>query len=292
MHEIHHLPADFAFMPAIVVAVITAVLCSLLSVIVVLKRLAFIGQGISHAGFGGIGTAMALGLAPGLVQDSVILLFCLAAALAIGWLATRQRLEPDSAIGVILVAAMAWGALMTNLAAHFKDAAWYQRWFGPIPDQPGFHEVLFGSVLQVGGTDLALAGVVALLVLALLTALFKEMVFFTFDPAAAEVFGIRTKLIYGALLIAMALTIVVAIRLVGFLLVSALLVIPGAVATTLSRRLDRVLALAVMVGLAGTLIGLAVSLTTGFLAAGPCIVAALCLILLIAIAASPRRAAL
>src|SRR5271155_3444301 len=81
-----------------------ATLCSLLSVIVVLKRRAFIGGGLSHAGFGGIGTAVCLRLV-GWEQDMVVLALCMAMAIGIGVLTRRRHLEPDSAIGIVLVAA-------------------------------------------------------------------------------------------------------------------------------------------------------------------------------------------
>jgi ABC-type Mn2+/Zn2+ transport system permease subunit len=293
-HE-HLTSHDIAWLPVLLTGLIVAVLCSLLSVVVVLKRLAFIGQGISHAGFGGAGTAMVLGLAPGFTQDATILVFCLAAAALIGALSRRHKIEADSAIGIILVAAMAWGALMAGLAEHLQHFAWYRNLIGPSAEHVDFHAILFGSVLNVTAGDLLLAVAVAALVLVALIGLFKEMVFFAFDESAARVFGVRTGVIYYLLLGALSLVIVVAIRLTGFLLVSALLVIPGAVATLLSRRLAAVLTISMVVGVVGTLGGLGLSLTFHFLPAGPTMVATLCVLLIAAFAlnrameATPRR---
>src|SRR6266567_2957928 len=117
MLELVHL-----FRHAFVAGIALATVCSLLSVVVVTKRMAFIGEGIAHAGFGGLGTALFLGLTGGgftaggtWKTDLVVLAFCLATALAIGMLTRRRHVEPDSAIGIMLVAAMAWGVLMIDL---------------------------------------------------------------------------------------------------------------------------------------------------------------------------------
>jgi len=287
MHHVHHTPEQIALLPVLLVGLIVGLLCSVLSVIVVLKRLAFIGQGISHAGFGGVGTAMVLGMAPGLMQDGVVLVFCMVAALGIGLMSRRHTLEPDSAIGIILAGAMAWGALTSSLAAHLREYAWYREMVGPAAHQPGFDEVLFGSLLGVGQGDLVLATVVAALIAALLVVFFRDMLFFAFDESAARVFGVRSGLIYGLMLLMLSLAIVVSIRLVGFLLVTALLVVPGAAGTLLSRRLARVVTIAIAVGVAGTLGGLGLSLGTGFLPPGPAMVLVLCALL--AVAAGMRR---
>src|SRR6266567_3138256 len=117
MLELIHL-----FRHAFIAGIALATVCSLLSVIVVVKRMAFIGEGIAHAGFGGLGTSLFLGATAGSFSgswkaDLIVLVFCLLTALAIGMLARGKHIEPDSAIGIMLVAAMAWGVLMTDLHA-------------------------------------------------------------------------------------------------------------------------------------------------------------------------------
>src|SRR5688572_457134 len=106
--------SDPLFRNALITAAAMGVACALLSVLVVLRRWAFVGEGISHAGFGGVGTAWLLSLAiPGLGNPGaaygVAILFCLAMALVIGWLSRRDRLSADAAIGIVLVASLAWG---------------------------------------------------------------------------------------------------------------------------------------------------------------------------------------
>lgn len=255
--------------------------CSLLSVIVVLKRMAFIGEGVSHAGFGGVGTAIFLGLA-GLKQDMVVFAFCLATAISIGVLTRRKRIDPDSAIGILLVAAMSWGVLMDNLRTTFQQHEWYQHLVAAVGEPgsrpPGYEQLLFGSLLNVGEQGVWMAAGLGALVLIVVGALFKEIIFFAFDESSSRVFGVRTGLVYYTILTLLAVTIVISIRLAGFVLVSALLVIPGSCALMLSRRLGPVLAWSWLIGTGCTVAGLLLALQAGNLSPGACIVAVLCLV--------------
>jgi ABC-type Mn2+/Zn2+ transport system permease subunit len=269
------------FRQALFVGVAVASVCSILSVIVVVKRMAFIGEGIAHAGFGGLGTALFLGATAGSVggswkADLIVLAFCLLTALAIGALARGRHIEPDSAIGILLVAAMAWGVLMTDLHAALQSTAWYVHWFGPPRPPATLEALLFGSLLSVGPYDVWLAVGVGGLILLLVAAFFKEIVFYAFDETASEVFGVRTGFIHFLILGMVAVTIVLTVRLAGIVLVTALLVIPGTTAGLLSRRLDRVFLYSWLVGMIGVVGGLAVSMLVGKLSTGPCIVAVLC----------------
>ena len=213
--------------------------------------MAFIGEGIAHAGFGGLGTALFLGLTgSGLAAggtwktDLVVLAFCLATALAIGMLTRRRHVEPDSAIGIMLVAAMAWGVLMIDLHRNLQGQDWYIRLFGSQPRAFNTESFLFGSLTNVGPYDAWLAVGAAMVILLLLAALFKEILFYAFDETVSQVFGVPTRLIHYLMLALLSVTIVLTVRLAGIVLVSALLVIPGATASLLSRRLGRVLAVA------------------------------------------------
>jgi zinc transport system permease protein len=267
---------DFA-RHAIIAGAAIATLCSLLSVIVVLKRMAFIGEGLSHAGFGGIGTAVFLGLA-GVNQDLLVLGFCVMMAIGIGLLTRRRQIAPDSAIGIVLVAAMAWGIFMSDLRRNVQGAAWYVRWFGRPQAPPNLENLLFGSLVSIGRSDVYLAIIVAVIVLVLLGLFFKEIVFFCFDEEVSRVYGVRTTLIHYLLLLALAVTIVLTIRLAGFVLVSAMLVIPGATALLVSRRLGAALLLSWAIGLCGTLAGILLSLELGDISSGACVVGMLCLL--------------
>ena len=269
------------YLYALITGVAIAIVCSVLSVVVVLKRMAFIGQGISHAGFGGLGIAIFFGIYEGLLQDLIVLAFCLAAAVLIGVLSRRRRVEADSAIGIILVAAIAAGVLLSDWSASLRreGVEWYRQLVGPVTTQPpSFDRLLFGSLASVMQPQMIAALVVCAGVLLTLGLLYKEVLFFAFDEGAAKVFGVRTRVIYYLLLLLLSLTIVVSIKLVGVVLASALLVIPGAAAVQLSRRFLVVLAWAVLIGLTGVVGGLVLSLEAGHLSSGAAIVAVLCVI--------------
>ncbi|MCE9591688.1 MAG: metal ABC transporter permease [Planctomycetes bacterium] len=278
MQFIHWL-RDYEFVRhAVVTGIAVATVCSLLSVVVVLKRMAFIGQGISHAGFGGVGTAIFLGLT-GVSQSIAVLFFCLATAFIIGVIARRRRVEPDSAIGILLVAAMAWGVFMGNLRGVVLDR-WpaYANYIGTHTTPPSYDQLLFGSLLAVETTDMWLAIILGAAILIVCVLLFKEIIFFAFDESVGRVFGVPTTVIHYTLLTLLSVTIVIGIKLAGFVLVSALLVLPGATALLLSRRLGVVFFLSWVIGVAGTAGGLMLCLQVPQLSSGPCIVGVLSII--------------
>jgi ABC-type Mn2+/Zn2+ transport system permease subunit len=276
---------------AMVTGVAIAVCCSLLSVIVVLKRMAFVGQGISHAGLGGLGLAVFAGVLAGPLQSLIVLAFCVATGGVIGWLSRKRHVEADSAIGILLVATMAIGVLLTDIAVWLREeqVRWYLDWVGPLQRQPvSFESLLFGSLLGVTFGDMVVAIVVSLAIVVLFVALLKEIIFYAFDETTAKVFGVPTGAVHYLMLAMLSVAIVVSIRLAGVVLVSALLVIPGATATLLSRRLLPVLGWSLAVGLLGVVGGLVLSLEVGVLSSGACIVAVLCACFIAALAL-PRQ---
>lgn len=252
------------YWPGIVTGLAIAALCSVLSVLVVLKRLAFVGQGISHAAFGGVGLATALGAAGAILaaqplgQFAVVTLFCLAAAFLIGSLSARGQTEGDTAIGIVLVASMALGAILLSSAG--RGVSW--------------ESFLFGGILDVGWTDAALAWGVALVVLATLWALRRPLLFWAFDEPAAMAWGVNRRAMNCALMAMLALATVTAMKLAGVVLATAMLVLPGAVALRCSRRLWPVVAWAGAVALIGVIAGLVVSFERGW-PPGPSIVVVL-----------------
>jgi ABC-type Mn2+/Zn2+ transport system permease subunit len=264
--------------------------CSLLSVLVVIKRMAFIGQGISHAGFGGYALAVFLGLAGGWTEQIIVVAFCLATAWAVGSLSRRRTLEVDTAIGVLLVAAMALGVLLLNLRIELQNLDWYRQRFGASATVP-WEQQLFGQIVWISPLQLRLSVGLSLAVILLAATLFKELVFFTFDEPVSRVFGVPSRAMHYLTLTMLALTVVVGMQLVGFILVSALLVMPGAGALLLSRRLPVVLSGSAAIGVVGSLAGLLLAGWQGDLSPGACIVGVLFLAFLACAAISRLRGA-
>lgn len=257
-------PSRDLIAPGVIAAIAIALSCSALSVIVVPKRLAFLGQGITHAAFGGVGIAAILGLSVG-AGFAVVAAFCILAAIVIGLMTGRERMESNTAIAVVLVASMALGGALVHIRL---------TRFGPTPMAGGWESLIFGSIRAVAPTDAVIAWVVAPLVLVALWWLRRPMLFWAFDENAAETFGVRVGAIRIAFLALCAVTIVISMKLAGVVLVTALLVLPGATAMAVSRRLGVVVLLSLLVGVVGVLGGLALAIETD-LPAGPAIVGGL-----------------
>jgi ABC-type Mn2+/Zn2+ transport system permease subunit len=242
------------FVNALLASTALASACALLSVVVVLRRWAFIGEGIGHSGFGGAGTAWLLALilpvfdSPGATYACVIL-FCLATALAIGLLSRSQRVNADAAIGIFLVASLAWGILAERI--------YRSRRGGAIPW--GFETYLFGRFSDFGGQFTLAAIAVSAAVLLTVFLLRKEIIACCFDPLMAQTSGVAAGFVHYLLMFLIGLVIVIGVRVAGSVLITALLVLPGTTALAVSRRMRSVVLIALVVALVGTVGGLLVS---------------------------------
>lgn len=252
------------------VAIAMGLACAVLSVFVVMRRWAFIGEGISHGGLGGAGTVWLLALVfPRLDQAAAVYagvaIFCIAMALCIAYFTRTGRLSSDTVIGIFLVAAVAWGFVAQGI--------YVARHFGTYPI--GFDTILFGRMGHVSRAFAATALLGCAAVVAVVALLWKEILSYCFDPLMAEVSGVRGGFIHYLLIILLTVAILIGTRVLGSILVIAMLVLPGATALTLSRRLARVMTLSVFAGFFGVVIGLGAHGLWSYLPVGPCI--ALCL---------------
>jgi ABC-type Mn2+/Zn2+ transport system permease subunit len=260
-----------------------ALACAALSVVVVLRRWAFAGEGIGHSGFGGAGCAWLLALAfpaldrPGVTYLAVII-FCLLTALAIARLTRRGRVSSDAVIGIFLVASLAFGFLAQHVYYQHRRA---------MPH--GFDVLLFGQAGLLSPQFAAAAVACSLAVIVLLVALSKEILAYTFDPLTAQTSGVPADLVHDLLMLLLAIVIIVGARILGSVLVVALLVLPGAMAIALSRRLGAVIALATMAAVAGTVAGVVISARWPFIPTGPAVVLALFAQFLVAMLVHGRK---
>ncbi|MGN6368240.1 MAG: metal ABC transporter permease [Phycisphaerae bacterium] len=233
--------------------------CALLSVFVVLRRMALIAEGVSHAGFGGIAVALLLGyylpaLDNDIVREIITGLFCLATAMLMGYVTRRKRVSEDSAIGIFLVATVAIGMLLLSIRSRLPSQG------RPIP--PDVESLLFGSFASVNATDTWVAAGAMLIVYGTIFALYYQFLYTTLDEEMARINGVNTKLINTLLLAIISLVIVACARMVGFLMITALTIIPGATGNMLSRRFAGVLVASILIGTLGTFS--AVALATAF----------------------------
>lgn len=277
-------PAVPIYRHALLAGAAIALLCGVLSVFVVSKRMAFIGQGISHSAFGGAGLALFLGLyipwlrSP-LGRDLVIAVFCITVAVAIGRMAWRERVSEDSAIGIALVGAMALGVILLDLR---MEKASTLVAAGRLDIQglaaPKFEDILFGNLLALTRQEVWMAWGVALVSLAAVALFYKELVFYAFDSEGAAVFGVPATAVHYGLLVILAVTIVVAMRMMGVVLAAAFLVLPATIAMLWSRRMCRVMLLSVAFAVTSLVPGLVIAMHLNF-TVGPVIVMVLCLAL-------------
>jgi ABC-type Mn2+/Zn2+ transport system permease subunit len=256
---------------ALVAAVLIGAVTALVGVYVVLRGLAFIGAGIAHASFGGVALGVWLGVDP--IAAAVV--FCIAVAWGIGWVGEYAEVREDTAVGVFFAATMAFGILLIGLMHGYNV------------DLFGY---LFGSVLAVTRADLVMSGALAVVVLAVVALFFKELLFITFDPEMARVSGLPVAALNRLLLSLIALTVVLSIKVVGIVLVSALIVMPAASASQLTEDFRTMMALSVGLGVAAAVGGLLLSYHLDT-ASGATMVLTATVGFLLSVALSPRRRA-
>jgi ABC-type Mn2+/Zn2+ transport system permease subunit len=231
-------------------------MCALLSVYVVLRRMALISEGVSHAGFGGMGVAILLSyyfvsLDNPYWQVIITGIFCLLTSLLIGWVSRRKRVSEDSAIGIFLAASVALGAILIAYRARLPAKIGPDgRMISKIP--PSIESLLFGQFTQVLREDVILLTAVAVIVFGIIFALYHQFLYTTLDEEMARINGVNTRLVNTLLLIMISLVICICVRMVGFLMITALMIIPGATANMLSRKFSGVLIAALLIGTLGT----------------------------------------
>jgi ABC-type Mn2+/Zn2+ transport system permease subunit len=272
------------YVPGLVAGLCTALTCALVSPLVVVRRLGFIGQGISHCAFGGVGVAAVLaawGLmgTGGVMEFVVVSAFCIAAALGMGMIADRRRTPEDSTIGMFLVGSMALGALLVTMARDHRVNA------GLAPDPRSWESILFGSVMNAGHIEMWLAIGVLAAVLIVLGMLRRALLFWAFDEEAARAFGVPSGAMRAILMIVLALIVVTAMRTAGVVLASALLVLPGATALRLSDRLGTVVLVSLACGVIGLVGGMILSVQANW-QPGPCVVLVMAALFVASLASS------
>ena len=232
---------EYTFMQnAFLAAVLVSVACGLVGTYVVVKRIVFISGGISHAAFGGIGLGYFLGVNPILAAIP----FSIASALLMGLTSKKVKISEDTAIGILWSLGMAIGIIFINLTP------------GYVPDLMSY---LFGSILTVPVNDLIIMFILDVIIIIMVLLFQREFQGISFDEEFSQVMGIPTTAIYLLLLSLVALSVVVMIKVVGVILVIALLTIPAAIAKQYTYNLGWMMILSVVLGMILTTAGLYIS---------------------------------
>jgi zinc transport system permease protein len=225
---------------ALIAAVLINIACGIVGTYIVVKKITFISGGISHAAFGGIGIGFYLGVNPVLIAIP----FSVAAALSIGYISKKTRVGEDTAIGMIWAIGMAVGIIFINLSPGYA---------------PDLFSYLFGNILTVPRSELFIISGLDLFIIIMAVAFHKEFVAISFDEEYAEVLGVRVRIMYYLLLSMISLSIVVLIRVVGVILVLALLTIPASIVKIFTFDIKKLIFLSVLTGMAITVAGLVLS---------------------------------
>ena len=228
------------FNNGIIVATIAGALCGLLGVFVVLRGMSYIGHGLSHAVFGGAAASAVMNVNY-FVGAGV---WGIASGVIIGRIARRRLIGADAAIGVVTTASFALGLALLNRYGQAKKS---------------IEAVLFGSVLGVKTIDIVAVSAVAILSVVIIIALYRAFLFATFDPEVAQVSGVRVAWIEALLMGLLSLTILVTMRVIGTLLISALLVIPASIARMLTNSFARMLWISPIIGGVSAFVGMYLS---------------------------------
>jgi len=228
------------FRQGVLASVLVGALCGMIGVYIILRRMSYIGHGLSHSVFGGavVGYVLSLNfyLAAGL--------WGFLSALAINATARRRRIGADAAIGIVTTASFAVGVALISKTRSFTR---------------NFESALFGNILGVTTTDLIVVAVVTIAVAAFILLFYKQLLFMTFDLEVAPIYGVNVTVVDSLFALAMAATIVASINVVGVTLIAATLVIPSTTARLLTESFGRMIIISTAIGAMAGVIGMYVS---------------------------------
>jgi len=228
------------FRQGLAASLLVGALCGMLGVYIILRRMSYIGHGLSHAVFGGAVVAYVASINFYIGAG----LWGFFSALLINFTARRRRIGADAAIGIITTASFAVGVALISKTRSFTR---------------NFEAALFGNILGVTTIDLVVITVVTVGVAAFILLFYKRLLFMTFDPEVAPIYGVNVGIVDSLFALAMAATIVASINVVGVTLIAATLVIPSTTARLLTDSFARMIVLSTLIGASAGAIGMYLS---------------------------------
>ncbi|NKB53964.1 MAG: iron chelate uptake ABC transporter family permease subunit [Rhizobiaceae bacterium] len=263
------LPFQFSFMiNALIISLIIAVPCALLSCYLVLKGWSLMGDAVSHAVLPGVVVAYIINI-PLVLGAFVAGMIC---ALLTGYLNENSRVKQDTVMGVVFSGMFGLGIVM----------------YTKIQSDVHLDHILFGNMLGVGISDIITTGIIALIVFLIVLFKWRDLLLHSFDPVQAKVAGLPVRVIHYGLLCMLSLTIVSALSAVGIILTIALLIAPGAIAFLMTKRFESMLLIAILVAAASSFLGVYGSFFLDS-APAPTIVLLMTIIFIVTFAASIQR---
>jgi manganese/iron transport system permease protein len=247
-------PLQYGFMQrSLVIAILVGLICAVVGSYLMVQRLALLGDAISHSVLPGLAIAFMVGanIFVGAFIAGVL------STMLIAWIRTRSPIKEDAAMGIVFSAFFALGITLITLVQK--------------QNKIDLNHFLFGNILGVDLNEVIQTSVIAAFVLAIVVALYKELLFYTFDPLGAQAAGLPVNLLNFGLMILIALTIVASMKAVGVILVLSLLITPGATAYLIVPRLHQVMVLGALIGIFSSITGMYLSYFFN-LPSGPAIV--------------------
>jgi len=233
---------------ALLAVLLASIACGIIGVYVVVKRIVFISGGIAHASFGGVGLGYFLGVNPiwGIIPFSIL------SALVMGLVSKRTRIPEDTAVGILWALGMSLGIVFIGLSPGYA---------------PDLFSYLFGNILTVTSVDLIIMLILDLVIIMVVFLFYKEFLALSFDDEFATVVGVPTVKLYFLLLCLIALTIVVLMKVVGIIMIIALLTIPAAISKQYTSNLKKMIFISILLsaifGLGGLWLSYQLNLASG-----------------------------
>lgn len=214
--------------------------CAVLGMFLVLRKMSLIGDGLSHISFGAIALGLFLGIYPFYVAIPVVM----AGSLIILTIADKAKVYGDAAIGIVSVVGISAGVILSSLSNGFNT---------------DLYSYLFGNILAISETEVVLSVILSGIVMTVLYYYYWDLFSATFDEEYARTTGVRTGYINAVITLLTAITVVLSVKVVGVMLVSALLIIPSVTALQVARNFRTAMVIAAMVSLISVISGITVS---------------------------------
>lgn len=225
---------------ALIAGSFIALICALLGVVLVLRRLSLIGDGLSHVTFSGVALGLFLNVYP--LYVSLPIVIC--SSLGILRLADKARMYGDAAIGIVSSVGIAAGVMLASLGGGFNV---------------DLFSYLFGNILSISGSEVASSIGLSIVVMAVIALYFNEILSITFDEEFARASGINTGRINAILVMLTGVTVVLTMKVVGIMLTSALLILPASTAFQLARGFRNAMAISAVTSVASVIAGILIS---------------------------------
>lgn len=231
--------ADPSLRYALLGSLLLGISCGLLGAFIVVRKMALVGDALSHAVLPGV----ALGFLWNMTKDPVAIfvgatVVGLFGTMVVGWITRTTKLKEDAALGLVLASFFAVGSCLITMIQRL-----------PTGNKSGIDKFLFGQAAALGANDVALMAVTTTLTVLLVVLFYKEFLVLSFDAVFARAIGLPVRLLHEVFMLLLAFAVVVALQAVGVVLVSAMLITPAAAAYLLTDRMHRMVVLSALFGL-------------------------------------------